>query len=426
MKSAFGKSASGAATPRSIVSARLALAACAAASLLPGLTASAQVAIRQARPVKQMPSLPADALSVDIAADPSVPRPGVYLVNEGIKEATIYATGQTVQIPQFRAWRQMCSGRPNALGIEDLKAMDQLHQAEMNNAEGLTIVNANVNTAGVNIVFVLAGSVPAAAIPAFAAAEAYIESQIPDLITVTITVNFAPLGPGILGGTGSSMGYLSVPASRTGLIAGAGDDDVFNYMPTATIPVQYVNGVNTTENRLIWNMANYKATVGAWAGTDANMTYSTTFPFDYNPADGITAGHYSFRDVVIHETAHALGFTSAIDIVANEMTVWDLFRVKDQAAWITYFNQWKPGFTAMIRHVVPNANTGPKYIHYPVMGPTPIYAVEDGNPHQASHLLQGSGVMSPALAPGVHFGSYNSPARTVLDYVGYEIIGPYY
>ena len=43
------------------------------------------------------------------------------------------------------------------------------------------------------------------------------------------------------------------------------------------------------------------------------MTFSSTFAFDFNPTDGITAGTFDFIGVAIHEMGHALGFVSGVD-----------------------------------------------------------------------------------------------------------------
>ena len=64
--------------------------------------------------------------------------------------------------------------------------------------------------------------------------------------------------------------------------------------------------------------ANYKALVGSGdpalnAEIDASITFSSDFPFDFNPTDGIPAGEYDFIGVAVHEMGHALGFVSAAD-----------------------------------------------------------------------------------------------------------------
>jgi len=112
------------------------------------------------------------------------------------------------------------SGSP-AMTMEDLAAMAERHAVEFLDPTQVIILDGGAGPrAGLNIVFQLGTSVPAAAIPAFAAAEAYMEGQFPsDAITVTISVSFASLGSGIIGGTSCSYGYANWTSSRSLLVA---------------------------------------------------------------------------------------------------------------------------------------------------------------------------------------------------------------
>ena len=57
-----------------------------------------------------------------------------------------------------------------------------------------------------------------------------------------------------------------------------------------------------------------KALVGGGeADTDATITFSSDFAFDFNPEGGINAGYSDFIGVAIHEMGHALGFLSGAD-----------------------------------------------------------------------------------------------------------------
>ena len=48
-------------------------------------------------------------------------------------------------------------------------------------------------------------------------------------------------------------------------------------------------------------------------GSDANITVSSNYLFDFDPTDGIDAGSIDFVGLATHEMAHALGFASGLD-----------------------------------------------------------------------------------------------------------------
>ena len=87
----------------------------------------------------------------------------------------------------------------------------------------------------------------------------------------------------------------------------------------------FVNGSSTNRllgvNRasaLALGFTNLGGQASAFSGgvtRDAAITFNSAFTFDFDNSDGITAGTSDFEAVALHEIGHALGFTSAADIV---------------------------------------------------------------------------------------------------------------
>ena len=175
----------------------------------------------------------------------------------------------------------------------------------------------------------------------FQIAANYWESVLSNNVVLNFNVGFAPLGPGILGGTSSTLAeyvpistYYSVlaatgtsaldakalahlsPLSATGSVA----VKVPAYVDPASATGIAASGTRTApdgtaiSSTIALSSANVKALVGGYETTiDGTIQFSSTFAFDFNPTDGITAGSYDFIGVAVHEMGHALGFLSAAD-----------------------------------------------------------------------------------------------------------------
>ena len=71
--------------------------------------------------------------------------------------------------------------------------------------------------------------------------------------------------------------------------------------------------LNTSLTKAIGRTASYDST--NTQKLDGNVTFSSTFGFDFNPTDGISANTFDFIGVAIHEIGHALGFVSGVDFL---------------------------------------------------------------------------------------------------------------
>jgi hypothetical protein len=331
------------------------------------------------------------------------------------------ANGETEDFGPHEIWRPMCTGT-DKVTQQSLEHMVRVHEHLSQNP--VTVIDTGAELNGFNIVFVLSGSVPAGASAALAAAETYIESFFSDPITITINCSFQPLGPGILGGTGSSYGYVSYSGMRAQLVSDMdANDTIQSSLPSGTtLPVRYTTGSTiTNENRVFTTYANWKAADGAVSGVDANMTFSTNFSFDYDPSNGVGGSSYSFRDIVIHETGHAMGFTSGGDFRSNDLEVLDLYRFQRTDGTGDYNPDTLAEFTArprLVRFNAPNDDHNSDLISIE-------YRMSDGSPHQMSHFREQTaniGLMDPALAPGQTFypAYFSTADLTMFDAIGYD------
>lgn len=355
-------------------------------------------------------------------AEPSAPGVVPSLQFELPKQKIVLASGEEVDFGAHEIWKPICTGA-QAVTPADLRRMVAVHQVLAQ--EPVSVIGASSTLLnGFNIVFVASGSVPAGAAAALAAAETYIESFFADPITITINISFQPLGPGVLGGTSSSYGFVNYQPMRTQLVSDMDASDTLQTsLPSGTTcPVRYGSGATVTnETRVFTTFANWKAVDGVVSGADANMTFSTNFSFDYDPSNGIGGSSYSFQDVVIHEVGHAMGFTSGIDFRANDMETLDLFRFQSTDGSADYNPDTLAEFTARPRLMAYNS---PNDAHN-----TDLISVEyrmsDGTPYQASHFREQTaniGLMDPALAPGQTFypAFYSTADVALFDVIGYD------
>jgi hypothetical protein len=182
------------------------------------------------------------------------------------------------------------------------------------------------------------------ALAGFQEAATFWESMFTDSVTVNLTIAFDSLGEGILGGASSTRTVQSYHNTAFQLINDA--TSVADVIATDNLQCatqgeafcgitfldteQDVNGNDITVHDedgsddnfyLDITQANAKALGfttdlygNAFTGTDAYITFSNTFAFDFDPTDGIDLDKWDFVGVAIHEIGHALGFVSGVDL----------------------------------------------------------------------------------------------------------------
>lgn len=283
----------------------------------------------------------------------------------------------------------------------------------------------------------------AAALAAFNRAAQEWEARLSDAITITIDADLGSLDPGIIGSTGSVILQADYTTIRDAVVTDAEDetdDTIVASLPTAaqfqaTIPT---SPARTLSGNVLVTKANAKALGfedldAAFGTSDAEITFSTNFSFDFDRSDGVTAGTMDFQTVAAHEIGHALGFFSIVDSVNAGATLirpntLDLFRFADGTA---NDPATAANFMTFARNLVPGVAAVNDEIH----GTQPELAMSTGlanssfpgtDGRQASHFkadeLTGNfiGLMDPTLAFGQFYGPQETDFRT-LDLIGYEV-----
>ena len=172
----------------------------------------------------------------------------------------------------------------------------------------------------------------------FKIAAAYWESQLTNNATVNLNVAFNALPTGVIGSTGSTRADISVANWKNLLNASKSTSAIDSSIVLPTLTSGGITALTTglnaqgrmdtsvtgilngtqTASQVLWNnTAAIKAVLNNNAASglvDGSMTFSSTFAFDFDPTDGITAGTFDFIGVAIHEMGHALGFVSGVDL----------------------------------------------------------------------------------------------------------------
>jgi hypothetical protein len=144
------------------------------------------------------------------------------------------------------------------------------------------------------------------------------------------------------------------------------------------------------------------------AGSDATITFNSTFSFDYDNSDGISPGTMDFETVAAHEIGHALGFSSDVDRADYYMfagtpgalipRTLDLYRFRSAANnpasaadFSTFSRSIEPGVAA---------NTDQIFVTYGPAEVSMATGVYNGDGRQASHWKDNLalGLMDPTLA----------------------------
>jgi hypothetical protein len=303
----------------------------------------------------------------------------------------------------------------------------------------------------------VAGSVAA---QDFNIAAAFWGSMLTNNVTINLGVGFAPLPTNVIGSTSSTEQNFSVQDWETDVANTKSTSfiDTHAVLPTvnsnggvtmitngldasgnqSAAVKEQVNGTTIASQVLFENTALVKAVGGTavYDNTsnpmhlDGAVTFSSDFAFDFNPANGVSAGQIDFMAVAVHEIGHALGFVSGTDLLdyfdapkgrgLGETTGFDLNNTSLFSA-LDMFRYSAPG----VLDETPGTNS---YFSLDggvtaFMGGTFSTGSFNGDGWQASHWSQpagcdpGLGIMKPAICFGV------GADVTGLDLAAFDAIG---
>ena len=306
------------------------------------------------------------------------------------------------------------------------------------------------------------------AIDGFTAAGARWSALFNDNVTVNININFTALSSGILGQASSTRVDIAYASARTALVNDAQSVDdlsssaalqqgdsfkaLVNRMSASSRPSgvgintpYFDNNGNSNNNTILMTTANAKALglAPATGGTsDASITFSNQFTWDFDPSNGITAGAYDFVGVATHEIGHALGFVSGVDTLDyysqrrnggprpdsdyNDVSTADLFRFSTRSTNTVPPSTPLAGGPGALGVIDWTADNTEKY--FSVDGGLTQLAlfstgITFGDGQQASHWKDNLniGIMDPTAAQGELLGISATDAR-LLDVIGWNLV----
>ncbi len=350
-----------------------------------------------------------------------------YVVPEAPAAVIRYVDGTAAQLPAETVWRPMCGTASGSLTIDQLKKIATAQQQAARLLGQPPVGGAAAAVPGLDIRFNFLSGLPAGAATAIAEVEAYLEALFDDPVTVFINLQFAPMGGGVLGATGSSYLSSAYSSARDALQADMDiDDSIQSFLPVgSTLAVRYDGNseVITNEGRVFVTRANYNSYIGVATGSAASMTFNTNFPWDYT-LPGVNSGTWDFQSVLVHEVGHALGFTSGADFRFKDMETLDLYRFQRSDGSGTNHNpDTIADFQVEPRMVDQNAPLTSDDVNSDLISVE--YRMSDGQPNQASHFRDQNppiGIMDPTLSSQQSFfpDFYRQSDADMFDAIGWD------
>ncbi|MFO0941975.1 MAG: NF038122 family metalloprotease [Pirellulales bacterium] len=190
----------------------------------------------------------------------------------------------------------------------------------------------------------------------------------------------------------------------------------------------YVDNTGSNTTQVQMTTANARALGFSPSGTDATITFSSLFSWDFDNRDGIDSGKQDFVGVAIHEIMHSMGFVSNVDDVdfSSNLTD-DSYRAAGLDFTRFSINSLAAGanidFTADTRAKFFSIDGGATNLTPGASGGWST-GVNFGDGRQASHWKDGLGwgIMDPTAQPAGNLNVVTNLDLMALDVIGWNRI----
>ena len=242
-------------------------------------------------------------------------------------------------------------------------------------------------------------SAPAAFRADVDAVVSYLESQYSDPVTITISVGYGEvngqtMGSGALGQSMYYVGAFNYAQVKNALVADAKTADDMSSI--ATLPA-----TDPTNGGTLYVASAEAKALGLWSGigTDGWIGLSSGSGWDYNNADGVSAGTYDFYGTVLHEITEVLGRETS-DGQSGMYNSLDLFHYS--APGVRTLSGTTPGYFSV--------NNGQTNLVNFNTNPGGDFGDWAGNTADAANAYGSTGVVSP----------FSAADLTAMDVIGWN------